>query len=346
MLSRAVLSVRTSWLARIFALFVLFTLFYSVYVLDPLQSTVLPLHTQPVAKPAGDRNSAIIDSNTSIYNIPDKVWHSAKTVEVSEKQCECINSWTKTNPSFREELLTDACAEKFVHTHFQDRPDIIQVYDGISIPILRADLLRYLVILSQGGYWSDLEVTAEKPSIDWVPAEYRKPDININMIVGLELDIPYRGPETEVASQFCNWVFAAQPSSRNLKVIVDTIIDKLNEIASAHNVTISGITSEMLPDVGHVTGPKIMTTAILKSLGQLLGRTVDDRDFSGIKHPKLVGDVLIMPGVSFAAAQNGCPKDQGDAVATHHYQGSCKQADIVTKGRKRQKAEPYQMPAN
>lgn len=68
---------------------------------------------------------------------------------------------------------------------------MIRVYDYISIPILRADLLRYLIILSQGGYWSDLDVTAEKPSTDWVPAEYKKPGINIDMIVGLELDIPY-----------------------------------------------------------------------------------------------------------------------------------------------------------
>lgn len=129
-------------------------------------------------------------------------------------------------------------------------------------------------------------------------------------------------------------------------MIVDTVITKLNHIASDHNVTISGITPEMLPDVSHVTGPEIMTAAILKSVGQLLGRTVDDRDFSGIKHPRLVGDVLIMPGVSFAAAQNGCPKDQGDALATHHYVGSCKQADAQAKGSKRLKARLYQVSAN
>jgi hypothetical protein len=101
----------------------------------------------------------------------------------------------------------------------------------------------------------------------------------------------------------------------------------------------SKITLEMLSDVVNVTGPKIMTIAILESLGQLLGRTVDDRDFSGIKRPKLVGDVLIMPGVSFAAAQNGYPKDQGDALVTHHYEGSWKKADAEAKERKKQKEQ-------
>jgi mannosyltransferase OCH1-like enzyme len=283
-----------------------------------------------------------VNPNTSIYNIPDKVWHSAKDENVSEKQREWTNSWTKTNPSFRAELLTDRSGEQFVHAHFQHRPDIIEVYDALPIPILRADLLRYLILLAEGGYWSDLDVTAEKPSIDWVPSEYKTPNMNIDMIVGLEFDFSYRGPGTEVASQFCNWALAAQPSSRNLQVVVDSVIKTLKKIAEDNHVPVSGIKLEMLSDVVNVTGPKIMTIALLDGLSQLLGRTVDDRDFSGIKHPKLVGDLLIMPGVSFAAAQNGYPKDQGDALIMHHYEGSWKQADAEAKERKKQSPQQRQ----
>ncbi|KAJ5333366.1 hypothetical protein MYU51_014447 [Penicillium brevicompactum] len=335
--------------ARIFALAIPLVIFYSFFVWNPLRLIVPspgghPAPTkieeeipgpssQPSAKP---HHAPIVGPNTSIYNIPDKVWHSAKTVDVSDKQLGWINSWTHTNPSFRAELLTDRSGEQFVHAHFQHRPDIIAVYDDLPIPILRADLLRYLIVLAEGGYWSDLDVTADRPSIDWVPSEYKKEGLNIDMIVGLEFDFSYRGPGTEVASQFCNWVFAAQPSSRNLGVIVDKVVNTLKEIAAKNGVPVSRITLEMLSDVVNVTGPKIMTIAILESLGQLLGRTVDDRDFSGIKHPKLVGDVLIMPGVSFAAAQNGFPTDQGNALVTHHYEGSWKQADAEAKERKKQ----------
>ncbi|KAJ5852138.1 uncharacterized protein N7529_011523 [Penicillium soppii] len=278
------------------------------------------------------------NANTSISNIPDKVWHSAKTDDISESQRKWVDSWSSTTPECRQELLTDRSGEAFVRAYYQEtRPDIVEIIESLSIPILRADLLRYLIVLAEGGYWSDLDVTLEKPLSDWVPAEYK--DQNIDMIVGLEFDFAYRGPEAEVASQFCNWVFAAQPSSRNLVVIVNTVINKLKEIAKTNNVSISGIKLEMLKDVVNVTGPKIMTIAILESLGQLLKRTVDDRDFSGIKHPKLVGDVLIMPGVSFAAAQNGFPTDQGDALVTHHYEGSWKQADAEAKERKKQKEQ-------
>lgn len=278
------------------------------------------------------------NANTSISNIPDKVWHSAKTDDISENQRKWVNSWSSTTPECRQELLTDRSGEAFVRAYYQEtRPDIVEVIETLSIPILRADLLRYLIVLAEGGYWSDLDVTLEKPLSDWVPTEYK--DQNIDMIVGLEFDFAYRGPEAEVASQFCNWVFAAQPSSRNLLVIVNAVINKLKEIAKTNNVSISGITLEMLKDVVNVTGPKIMTIAILQSLGQLLNRTVDDRDFSGIKHPKMVGDVLIMPGVSFAAAQNGFPADQGDVLVTHHYEGSWKQADAEAKERKKQKEQ-------
>lgn len=278
------------------------------------------------------------NTNTSILNIPDKVWHSAKTDDISETQRKWVNSWSSTTPECRQELLTDRSGEAFVRAYYQEtRPDIVEVIETLPISILRADLLRYLIVLAEGGYWSDLDVTLEKPLSDWVPAEYK--DQNIDMIVGLEFDFGYRGPEAEIASQFCNWVFAAQPSSRNLLVVVNAVIAKLKEIAKANNVSIAGIKLEMLSDVVNVTGPKIMTIAIMESLKQLLNRTVDDRDFSGIKHPKLVGDVLIMPGVSFAAAQNAYPKDQGDALVTHHYEGSWKQEDAEAKERKKQKEQ-------
>lgn len=178
---------------------------------------------------------------------------------------------------------------------------------------------------------------------EWVPAEYRNQ--NIDIIVGLEFDMEWRGEGTGIASQFCNWVFVGRKSSRNLQVVVDTVVKTLKDIAEKNSVGIDGIILEMLSDVVEVTGPKIMTIAILEGLGELLGKPVDDRDFAGIKRPKLIGDVLIMPGVSFAALQNGNPTDQGDALVTHNYEGSWKKEDAEAKERKKQKeAEEKQQP--
>ncbi|PYI12675.1 hypothetical protein BO78DRAFT_392490 [Aspergillus sclerotiicarbonarius CBS 121057] len=289
----------------------------------------------PTSRPVSSAPSGDVVGG-AISGIADKVWQSAKTTHLTDDQHDWIDSWLAKNPSFRYELLTDASALTFVRTHYAMRPDIIEVYETLPIPILRADLLRYLLVLAEGGVWSDLDVTCDKAVADWVPEEYR--DEKIEMIVGLEFDFEWRGEGTPIASQFCNWVFAAPPSSRALQVVVDAVVAKIKEIAAMNRVSIKDLTLEMLPiDVVDVTGPKIMTIAVLESLHQLLGRTVDDRDFHAIKKPKLIGDVLIMPGVAFAAAQNGYPSDQGDALVTHHYAGSWKEADAEAKEKKKQK---------
>jgi hypothetical protein len=121
-------------------------------------------------------------------------------------------------------------------------------------------------------------------------------------------------------------------------VIVDTVIAKIKKIATDQGIQISEITLDVLTEnIVNVTGPKIMTISIMESLKKLLGREVDDRDFAHIKRPTLVGDVLIMPGVSFAALQNGNPTDQGDALVSHHYEGTWKKDVEDAKERKKQK---------
>ncbi|KXG52573.1 uncharacterized protein PGRI_088570 [Penicillium griseofulvum] len=232
------------------------------------------------------------------------------------------------------ELLTDRSAEAFVRAHyFETRPDIVEVYEALPIAILRADLFRYLVVLAEGGIWGDLDTSCEKEVSEWVLEEYRNE--NIDMIVGLEFDFEWRGPETEVASQFCNWIFVARKSSRNLQIVVDTVVKTLKDIAQKNSVGIEGITLEMLSDVVNVTGPKNMTITLMDSLQQLLGRPVDDRDYAHTKRLKLVGDVFVMPGAAFAALQNGNRTDQGDVLVTHYYEGSWKKEDVEAKGRKK-----------
>ncbi|PLN78679.1 hypothetical protein BDW42DRAFT_174366 [Aspergillus taichungensis] len=343
------------------ALSISFVILYSVYLGWPqipsrfFSSTKpSPGPTNPPERPAWDDASALGDSwhgdpknrlpnaQTSHYNIPDKVWHSAKTDNITDDQRGWIDSWKTMNPSCRQELLDDPTSEEFVRSHFQElRPDIIEVYEQIPIPILRADLLRYLIVLAEGGIWSDLDVTCEKPLAEWVPEEYKGE--KISMVVGIEWDFDWRGPERQVASQFCNWVFMAEPWSRHLMMVVNAVVDKLKQIASSEGIPIGGITLDMLPvDVVDVTGPKIMTIDILKSLAEMLGRPVDDRDFAHTKTPKLVGDVLILPGAAFAAQNNGFPQDQGDVFVSHHYEGSWKEADAAAKERKKQQQEQQQ----
>ncbi|ODH52357.1 hypothetical protein GX48_01420 [Paracoccidioides brasiliensis] len=284
-------------------------------------------------------------------NIPAKIWQSAKSENLSMKQKAWSSTWLEKNPSFEHELVTDDTWNQYVEKKYGTiRPDIVSLFKGLQVAILKADLLRYLILLADGGIWSDIDATCAMPVADWLPADAN--DVmfaggnvtshtpwseGIGLIVGLEFDGEWEGEGSGLSSQLTNWVFAARPGSRHLQLVVDDIVRHLNDITLENGVTAEGITLDMISDVVEVTGPWRMTLGILESLSCMLGRRVDERDFSRGKKPRVLGDVVIMPGNAFAAKQNGYPTGQGPVLVTHHYEGSWKSLARQAKDRRRRK---------
>lgn len=221
------------------------------------------------------------------------------------------------NPTFKAELLTDDSGDLYVKEHFAHRPDIVETYLALPIPILKADILRYLILLAEGGIWNDLDVSCEGvPIRDWVPEQYKK---DAALVVGLEFDV---GWGNNFQRQFATWTMMAKPGSPHLSVVIDDILEGLRLKTEEHNVTVGGLTKTMIGDVVDMTGPRRMTYSIIKSLGI----ESMDRNISSLVEPKLIGDVLVLPGYSFALSANHYAADdiQGPALVTHHYAGSWK----------------------
>ncbi len=82
----------------------------------------------------------------------------------------------------------------------------------------------------------------------------------------------------------------------------------------------------MIGDVVDFTGPRRLTRSLLKSLKLTLNTTVELATISNLREPKLVGDLLILPGYAFAATTNmyGDKEVLGPSLVTHHYTGSWK----------------------
>ncbi|KAM4060871.1 glycosyltransferase sugar-binding containing DXD motif domain-containing protein [Hirsutella rhossiliensis] len=278
---------------------------------DTQQATVNSLQASSLST----TSTTISSVPGTIPGIPGKVWQSAKDRNFTNDQQTIIDSWLQKNPNFRYELLTDQSAENYVIARYNEsRPDIVALYLALPIAILRADLLRYLILLSEGGIWSDIDVTCEVGVGHWLPAEIYHTAPNISLIVGLEFDIP-SDEARPVYSQLTNWVFAARPGSSHLLYVVNSVVKELYNIATENGVPPSG-------------------------MGEKLSRMVDDRDIAGIKKPRFVGDVLVMPGAAFAALQNGFPQDQVEPLVSHHYAGSWKgPADEAREKRKKNKGE-------
>ncbi|OJD18554.1 hypothetical protein ACJ73_08710 [Blastomyces percursus] len=255
------------------------------------------------------------DETASSFFIPKKIWYKLGPKGISPEIWNWTDSCVSRNPTFTREFLTDTSA---------DEP-----YLSLPVPILKTDLLRYLLLLVEGGIWSDVDVSCEDTSIyEWIPEQFKQ---DAKLVVGLEFDV---GWDSDFPRQFASWTVLARPGSRHLRVVVDAILNEIRATKEKYNLTnISELTLGMVGDVVDYTGPRRLTVGALKSLSEQLGEMVDNRNVSRLLSPKLIEDGLILPGYALALSannydgvtwQNGTDFVPGPPLVTHHYAGSWK----------------------
>jgi mannosyltransferase OCH1-like enzyme len=140
--------------------------------------------------------------------IPKKIWQMWKVGPLGFEQhhSDSAKTWPAKNPTYRYEVLTDDNAFEYLEWHYGTqglrRLDLIELYREINITIVRADLLRYLVMYAEGGVYTDVSVAARLgghganvPQIDveclrpidrFIPERYNKEEVD--MIIGVEID--------------------------------------------------------------------------------------------------------------------------------------------------------------
>ncbi|KAJ5316693.1 hypothetical protein PENANT_c016G09386 [Penicillium antarcticum] len=245
---------------------------------------------------------------------PAKLWQKSGPMGVSpERQVE-ISSWLEKNPALRHEILTDGSADEYVREQFADYPQILDLYLSLQVPILKADLLRQLILYADGGIWSDLDVTCHEPINTWIPKDFISKS---NVVVGLEFD----------GIQFSSWTVMTKPRTSHIVAVINYVTKALEDSATQHNVTMANLTMEMISDVVDVTGPQAMTRALFQNLELEMGLPMGRDNITNITQPTLFQDVLVLPDAAFAAGQGGWPKNRGPYLVEHHYAGSWKNKD-------------------
>jgi hypothetical protein len=113
--------------------------------------------------------------------------------------------------------------------------------------------------------------------------------------------------------------------------VIEDILQTLQEKTAEFDVSVNNITMDMMGDTVDFTGPRRLTRSVYTSLGNVLNRTVDAYDMKELVRPRLVGDVLVMPGRSFAASANTYQPEEEKLLppqlVTHHYAGTWKNDD-------------------
>lgn len=235
------------------------------------------------------------------------------------------------NPLYAVNFMTDDTADLWVQETFANRPDIVESYLALQIPIIKADWLRYLLLYAEGGMWSDLDVSCNSPIDSWIPQQYKN---NISLVVGWEFDTAWPGSD-DAKHELATWTVLAKPGSPHMLTAVEGVLQGLHDVAKENGLDVAGITATppMMGDIVTFCGPRRMTRSIFQSLQRMLG--MSDDEFRAIEtstwfsiEPQLVGDVLILPGYSFARSMNFYDDTVSSSLAPplveHHYAGSWK----------------------
>lgn len=285
-----------------FSCFLLFGLWRPADVIN-LRNRLLPWHIPDVA---------------ATTTIPQTIWYKLGTQPLDEEATAWAHECLTRNPGWRAEYMTDASADSWVAQAYHARPDVVQHFQNLTIPILKADFLRYLLLFRNGGMWLDLDVQCGAVPIDaWIPPAFRA---TTKLVVGWEFDagLPSSGPSHQLES----WTILAAPGSPHMLRAIDDVTAAVHDEAGEHSVPVSGLRLGMLPDVVDLTGPARLTRSVFRSLESTLGRSVDRRAVQGILEPTQIGDVLFMPGWAFASSQGEYPeKDRdkiGEPLVMHH----------------------------
>lgn len=281
--------------------FILLVIFCSSFARDEQTSPIPPPSVGEDPKP---RQQQPPQPPPALEGIPQKIWQIYLNHSPYAELDNSIQSWVKNNQDYSYTLVSDEGANTFVREHYMvGRPEIANTFLDTRFPIFRADLLRYMLLESEGGVYTDLDTSPRKPIKEWIPPHLRT---SVKAIVGIEYDqLDNPGPSHGFSERisFCQWTIAIAPRHPMMTRTVRRVVANLHEYAQKNGTTVSALST---PDVrvGEITGPGIWTAVVWESLSEAVGGAkLDYRNVSGLKEPTLFGDILILPIDGFGTGQ-------------------------------------------
>ncbi len=235
-------------------------------------------------------------------------------------------TWTEQHPNFIHEVITDQVAVHLIRLLYASVSEVVEAYDALPLPVLKADFFRYLILLARGGIYSDIDTYALRSALDWIPDSV--PRDTVGLVIGIEAD-PDRPDWKEWYSrriQFCQWTVQSKPGHPVLREVVKRITDetlKRKREGSLRNI--------LDKNVIEFTGPALWTDIIFEyfndpryfDMKESAG-TIDWQNFTGMETSKRVGDVVVLPITSFSpGVQQMGAKDIDDPMAfvKHDFEG-------------------------
>ncbi|KAI1337219.1 hypothetical protein F5Y15DRAFT_408272 [Xylariaceae sp. FL0016] len=276
-----------------------------------------PLRDQPVpAQKAIQDMSKMSLYDKLAYQYPYDTWkYTPENAEFQFREQEA--SWSRNHPGFVHEVITDQVAVYLLRMLYASVPEVLEAYNSLPEPVLKADFFRYLILLARGGIYSDIDTVNLKSALDWLPDSV--PKESIGLVVGIEAD-PDRPDWKDWYSrriQFCQWTIQSKSGHPVLRDIVARIT------AETLKRKEEGRFLSKEKSIVEFTGPAIWTDTIFDYLNDpryfdMSHSTgnISYMNFTGMETPKKVGDVVVLPITSFSpGVQQMGAKDYDDPMA-------------------------------
>ncbi|KAH7376235.1 nucleotide-diphospho-sugar transferase [Plectosphaerella cucumerina] len=253
--------------------------------------------------------------------IPKKMWYKLGPKGLSELTRGLTDRCIEINPGYEVVFMTDSSAARWVENTFgKNHPELVKMFHGLRVPIFKADILRYLLLYTHGGVYNDLDVECKVPVDEWIPTEFQN---KTALVVGWEFDV---GWGDNILREFETWTIAAAPQSPHVWRVVEDTMAGFRKIMEENRVSVENVTLKMSGDVVDATGPRRFTRGVFSSLGERFNST--EKEVESLMEPRLLGDVLVLPGWSFAASSNRYgDRELPPPLVVHKYAGSWKNAN-------------------
>lgn len=261
---------------------------------------------------------------------PAYIWQTWKVTpgsgEFKEEFREPEASWTIMHPTFVHEVITDNVAVHLIRHLYASVPEVLEAYNTLPLPVLKADFFRYLILLARGGIYSDIDTTALKSAVDWVPRDV--PSNSYGMVIGIEADAdrPDWAQWYSRRVQFCQWTIQSKPGH---PILVDVVANITQETLKRKA---EGRLSKSHEGIIEFTGPALWTDSIFSFFNNpeyfdmsTSKGNITWEHFTHMKKPKKVGDVIILPITSFSPGiktMDAGEEDDPMAFVKHNFEGT------------------------
>ncbi|KAK6360457.1 membrane-bound alpha-1,6- mannosyltransferase Initiation-specific [Orbilia blumenaviensis] len=305
---------------------------------DQLVTQINPPHLgKPASRPSDIKGQPLRDqlAYQFPYDVSSKfpafIWQTWKYTVANPRFSDGYRpleaSWTQHHPDFIHEVITDQVALHLIKHLYGSVPKVLEAFNSLPSPILKADFFRYLILLARGGIYSDIDTAALKPATKWIPPNFRM--ASIGLLIGIEAD-PDGADWKKWYSrrlQFCQWTIQSKPGHPVLREVVARITEKTLDLKR------QGKLRKDMDGVIEFTGPAAWTDTIFAYFNDENYFTVerdnpvDYRNFTGMKQPRKLGDVVVLPVTSFSPGVGNFgagDDDDPQAFVKHMFEGTWK----------------------